>query len=112
MVAGSARLCVTVWRPAGLALNPCAGMQLARLSGTAPALSNPDTSRRWDWSAAAALLFTHGLTSWLGLRVSLDVLVPLSPPQFGFYVDGVREEVFRPARVQLRGVVGLEWSIH
>ena len=68
-LAGSAKLCRALWAPTRFALSPCAGLELARLSGTGnTSLSQGNTANLLAASVDAEVLGTLGITDFLALR--------------------------------------------
>jgi len=117
-VVGTARLCGEVFRRGPFGLSPCAGIQLARYSASAPALAQPQSSKRWDTSGLFGLLGQFDLAPALGLRLGVDLAAPFVHQRFGFYDDSAQagagqpqptpREVFRPASAQYRATGGIE----
>jgi len=111
-LAGSAELCLTIWAPSRFALSPCAGFELASLSGVGRgSLIETHTERRPTASAESGFLGILRLTDALALRLNLDVLLPLNRPEFGYYVQGNQGEpstIFRPALIAARARLGVE----
>ncbi len=111
-LAGGATLCLTAWSPTPFALSPCAGLELARLSGTGSGdLKDSRTVYRWPVSAKAGVLGILNLTDALALRLDLDVLVPLNRPEFGYYVQGDQGQpktIFQPPLIAARFGLGVE----
>ena len=108
-VAGELRFCRQFAAAALVGVSPCVGMEVARWSGDASTLSVPTPSRSINASPLAGLLGTYDLADSLGLRVGVDVLLPLVTPRFGFYEAGKPVEAYRPARYQIRAALGFEW---
>jgi hypothetical protein len=112
MIASSAKLCCSVWSKGSVHLGPCAGMEAVRWSGVGnESLSapNPQPTYRWAASAAVSVLGVLDAFRSLGLRLNLDVLVPLNRPEFGFTAGASQYAVFQPGWIALRAGVGVEW---
>ncbi len=109
-LAGSAELCVRAWAPSRFALSPCAGLELARLSGIGHEFpAQLPTAHRPVASAEAGALGILSLTDALALRFDLDVVLPLNRPRFGFYdPNGDENTVFQPAWLAARARLGVE----
>ena len=85
-VAGSAKLCAEVWAPAPIAVSPCAGLELAWLSGEGnQSVPGSQTRREKVVSPEAGLLGIIALSKAVAGRLNLDVLFPLNRPTFGIY---------------------------
>ena len=106
-LAGSARLCLTVWAPQRFGLAPCAGLELARMSGVgSQALTK--TQRTTMISPEAGLLGTLSLTDIFALRFGMDVSFPLNRPTFGFGYQREQQTLFLPSRAILTATAGVE----
>jgi hypothetical protein len=109
MLAGSAKVCRRIWELGRMGLGPCAGLEVARWSGTANGnLSNTQSRARWDSSAEAKVLGILAISEIVGLRFDLDVLFPLHRPRFGFTSGGIENRLFQPSAVLLRAGAGVE----
>jgi hypothetical protein len=112
---GDARACLAVVASGrasrdGLAVSPCLGVDLNRISGTGFGGSKT-FSGDGSWSAfEAGLLGTWALAASLALRVGVDLLVPTSRPAFVVLApDGsTAERLHRSAPIGERFDLGVE----
>ena len=107
-IAGSARVCLAALTAARFSLGPCAGAELARVSGIGNAPLTR-TQRPPVASAQAAALGTVAITEALAVRLDLDVSFPLKRPTFGFTYQQVDRTLFRPDWAALLVSAGIEW---
>jgi hypothetical protein len=109
-IAGSAELCLRAFARSRFDLSPCAGLEVARLSGTGSGeLTNQHTEHRPVASAEVGVLGILNLTNALALRFDLDVLLPLNRPKFGYYDQNNNPiQVFQPALLAARAGLGVE----
>jgi hypothetical protein len=109
MIEVDTRLCHHAWAHKPWAVSPCAGVQVARLSGDGnQSLTQPLHATKWAVSAEAAVLGTLDLTDFMALRFDFDVLLPLNRPVFGIYEAGIWTPVFQPSPVAVRASAGVQ----
>ena len=108
-IAGRARLCLMALAAGRLGLGPCAGVELARLSGKGNAyLTGPPPRPDWVTSADVGAIGLIKLADVLAVRLDLDVLVPLKRTEFTYEYQQQVRSLFRPAQVATRGSAGIE----
>jgi hypothetical protein len=108
MVTAGTKLCYRLWTPGPLMLSPCAAVEAVRWSATGNGLSQPATNSALAASGGAALLGSVNLANSVDLLVNIDALFPTNRPVFGYFQDGVWQQVFQPARLTVRSGLGVE----
>jgi hypothetical protein len=108
-IAGRARLCLMALAAGRLGLGPCAGVELARLSGKANEyLTGEPPPHSWFMSADVGAIGLIKLADVLAVRLDLDVLISLKRTEFSYSYQDQPRSLFRPAQVATRGSAGIE----
>lgn len=86
-------------------VSPCAGVEVARLSGEGTGVTDPGQGEAWLYAGALGARVSHPLGDRVALWARLDGLVFLNRPRFVLENVGA---VHQPERVSGRGALGAE----
>lgn len=105
LYAASARGCITVARPASIALAPCVGVEVARLAATGFGAVKVADVTAVTWAPEGAVLASVPLVGPVSARVGLGAAIPIARRSFVITSSGT---VHTPAAVALRAWFGPE----